>query len=53
MKRKVVGLALLASLIVSITSGCIVREDYGNHHGYRHHDRSRDDYRYRRDYNDR
>ena len=42
MKRKVIGLVLLASLIISVTSGCIVREDYRYHH-YRHHDR--DDYR--------
>ncbi|HZX58766.1 MAG TPA: hypothetical protein VFE54_08575 [Mucilaginibacter sp.] len=46
MKRKIVGLALLASLIISVTSGCIVREGYGYHH-YRHHDR--DDYRHDRD----
>ena len=51
MKRKVVGLALLVSLIVSVTSGCIVREDYGYHHRHWHHDR--DDYRYHRDYDDR
>ena len=42
MKRKVVGLALLASLIISVTSGCIVREDYYH----------RDHYHRDRDYND-
>jgi hypothetical protein len=34
MKRKLAGLALLAILITSITSGCIVREGYGHHHHY-------------------
>lgn len=53
MKRKIVGLALLASIIVSVTSGCIVREDYEYHH-HRHwyHDHDHDDYRYHRDYDD-
>ena len=45
MKKKVVGLALLASLIISVTSGCIVRQ--GGYHHYRHHDH--DDYRGYRD----
>ncbi|MFI5163499.1 MAG: hypothetical protein ACHQHN_19640 [Sphingobacteriales bacterium] len=36
MKRKVVGLALLASLIISVTSGCIVRGG-GYHHYHRDH----------------
>lgn len=52
MKRKFAGLALLAILIASVTSGCLVREDYGYHH-YRHHDRNYDDHgRYDRDYHD-
>jgi hypothetical protein len=53
MKRKVIGLALLAGLIISVTSGCIVREDYGYHH-HRHwyHDHDRDDYRYHHGYDD-
>jgi|SRR3569833_429269 len=50
MKRKVVGLVLLASLIISVSSGCIVREDSGNHRRHWHRDHNRDDYRYRRDY---
>jgi hypothetical protein len=37
MKRKVVGLALLAAMIVSVTSGCVVREDY-HHHYHHYHD---------------
>jgi hypothetical protein len=36
MKRKFAGLALLAILIASVTSGCIVREGYGYHHHYYH-----------------
>jgi hypothetical protein len=39
MKRKIAGLALLAIIIASVTSGCIVREGYGYHHyhhEYRH-----------------
>ncbi|HEX3384632.1 MAG TPA: hypothetical protein VHS53_05560 [Mucilaginibacter sp.] len=51
MKRKVVGLALLVSLIISVTSGCIVREDNGYNHHHWHHDHN--DYRYHREYNDR
>jgi len=51
MKRKVVGLALLASLIISVTSGCIVRE--GGYHHYRHHDHDDHHYRYHRDDDDR
>lgn len=43
MKRKFAGLALLAILIASVTSGCLVREDYGDRH-YRHHDRNYDDH---------
>ena len=39
MKRKFAGLALVAILIVSVTSGCIVREDYDGYHHYRHHER--------------
>ncbi|QEM13956.1 MULTISPECIES: hypothetical protein [Mucilaginibacter] len=35
MKRKFVALALLISAVVSVTSGCVVREDYGHHHRYR------------------
>ncbi|MBS1532649.1 MAG: hypothetical protein JSU01_20255 [Bacteroidetes bacterium] len=58
MKRKIVGLALLLGLIISVTSGCVVREDYGYHHRhwYRDHDdryHDHDDYRYHRDYDDR
>ncbi len=50
MKRKIVGLVLLASLVISVSSGCIVREGgYGYHH--RHHDR--DDNRDRGYRNDR
>jgi hypothetical protein len=37
MKRKIVGLALLATLIVSVTSGCVVREGYGYHHHYHYY----------------
>lgn len=37
MKRKFAGLALLAILIISVTSSCMVRE--GGYHHYRHHDR--------------
>ena len=37
MKKKFAGLALIAIIIASITSGCMVREE-GYHH-YRHHDR--------------
>ena len=44
MKRKVIGLALLASLIISVTSGCIVREGYGYHHYHRYHDHDDHDY---------
>jgi hypothetical protein len=36
MKRKIVGLALLATLIVSVMSGCIVREGYHHHYHYYH-----------------
>jgi len=36
MKRKFAGLALLAILIISVTSSCMVREDGYRH--YRHHD---------------
>jgi hypothetical protein len=32
MKRKFAGLALLAILIASVTSSCVVREGYGHHH---------------------
>lgn len=58
MKRKFAGLALTAILIASVTSGCLVREDYGYHH-YRHHyrgygDRDRYDHdRYDHDHYDR
>jgi hypothetical protein len=56
MKRKFAGLALLAILIVSVTSGCLVREDYGYRH-YRHHDRNYEDHgrygHHDRDYHDR
>ncbi len=52
MKRKFAGLALLSILIASVTSGCLVREDYGYHH-YRHHDRDYDGHgHYDRDYHD-
>jgi hypothetical protein len=34
MKRKFVGLALLAVILASVTSGCVVREGYGHHHHY-------------------
>ncbi|MGN6640041.1 MAG: hypothetical protein ACTHJ8_14120 [Mucilaginibacter sp.] len=37
MKRKIVGLALLTSLIISVTSGCIVREGHGYHHDHHYH----------------
>jgi len=37
MKRKIAGLALLAILIASVTSGCIVREGGYHHHYYRHY----------------
>jgi hypothetical protein len=56
MKRKFAGLALIAILIASVTSGCLVREDYGYRH-YRHHDRDYDGHnhydhdRYDRDHN--
>ena len=36
MKRKFAGLALIAILIASVTSGCVIREDYGYHH-YHHY----------------
>lgn len=36
MKKKFAGLALLAIIIASISSGCIVREGYGGHH-YHHY----------------
>ncbi len=49
MKRKVVGLALLASLIISVTSGCIVREDY-YHRDHYHHDRDYHDHDRDHDY---
>lgn len=46
MKKKFVAFTLLISAIVSVTSGCIVREGYGGHrerdhhwHGERHYDR--------------
>ena len=45
MKRKIVGLAVLAALIVSFTSGCIIREDHFYHEHDRDHDR--DHHRYR------
>ena len=49
MKRKIVGLALLASLIVSFTSGCIIREDHfyrdRDHDRDHHHDREYREYR--------
>ena len=57
MKRKFAGLALIAILIASVTSGCLVRENYGYHH-YSHHDRDYDGhnrydhYRYDHDYHD-
>jgi len=35
MKRKFAGLALIAILIVSVTSGCVVRE--GGYHHYHHY----------------
>jgi len=41
MKRKFAGLALIAITIISVTSGCIVRED--DYHHYRHHDRYKHD----------
>ncbi|MBS1520299.1 MAG: hypothetical protein JST50_04845 [Bacteroidetes bacterium] len=47
MKRKFAGLALIAIFIISVTSGCIVRED--DYHHYRHHDRYDHD-RYDHDY---
>ena len=37
MKRKFAGLALLAILIASVTSGCVVREGYGYHHHHYYH----------------
>lgn len=43
MKRKFAGLALIAIAIISVASGCIVREDDYYHHRYRHHDRDRYD----------
>lgn len=39
MKRKFAGLALVAIVVISITSGCVVREDGYYHHRYRYHDR--------------
>ncbi len=51
MKRKVLGLALLASLIISVTSGCIVREDYYHRDHYYHRDRDYHD-RYYHDRDD-
>jgi hypothetical protein len=42
MKRKFAGLALIAILIISVTSGCMVRED--NYHHNRHHDRNNHNY---------
>lgn len=50
MKRKFAGLALIAILIASVTSGCIIRED--DYHHYRHHDRYDRDH-YDRNYHDR
>ena len=38
MKKKFVAFALVICAIVSVTSGCIVREGYGGHR-YRDHDR--------------
>ena len=37
MKRKFVALALLISAVVSVTSGCMVREDYGGRGRHRYH----------------
>ena len=52
MKRKFAGLALIAILIASVTSGCLVRENSGYHH-YRHHDRNYDGHgHYDHDYHD-
>jgi hypothetical protein len=56
MKRKVIGLVALAGLIISVTTGCIVRGDYGDY-GYRHHHRYHDHdrgeyYRYHHGYDD-
>lgn len=60
MKRKFAGLALIAIIVISVTSGCMVRED--DYHHYRHHyrydhdryDRNRYDHDYyNRGYHDR
>jgi hypothetical protein len=34
MKKRFVAFALLISAVVSVTSGCMVREDYGHHRRY-------------------
>jgi hypothetical protein len=56
MKRKFAGLALIAIVIISVSSGCMVREDDYYRHHYRHHDRydrDRYDHDYYHGYHDR